>query len=95
MRVSQTSTILPVLVGKEKKNQGRKKKLQRTGSLSKDGQKGRADKGRADVGTNQRPDTLVVFVRNSKGCEDTHQSERLGRSGGRHLSGRAHLGLGG
>jgi hypothetical protein len=39
VRVSQTSTIPPVLVGKEKKNQGRKKKPQRTGALSKDGQK--------------------------------------------------------
>jgi hypothetical protein len=40
---------------------------------SKDGQKGRTEKGREDIGTNQRPDTLVAFVRNSKGCEDTHQ----------------------
>jgi hypothetical protein len=55
------------LVGKENKNQGRKKKTERIGALSKDGQKGRSDKDRADVGTNQRPDTLVAFVRNSKG----------------------------
>ncbi len=45
---------------------------------SKDAQKDRVEKGRENVGTNQRPDTLVAFVRNSKGCEDTHQSVRDG-----------------
>jgi hypothetical protein len=27
---------------------------------------------------NQGPDTLTVFVRNSKGCEDTHEPVRDG-----------------
>jgi hypothetical protein len=45
---------------------------------SNDGQKDRSEKGREDVGTNQKPDTLVAFVRNSKGCEDTHQPVRGG-----------------
>jgi hypothetical protein len=40
--------------------------------------KGRSEKDREDVGTNQRPDKLVVFVRNSKGCEDNHQPVRDG-----------------
>jgi hypothetical protein len=76
VRVSQTSTIPPVMVGKENKNQGRKKKTEQIDTLSKDGQKGKSDKDRTDVGTNQRPDTLVAFVRNLKGCEDTQQPVR-------------------
>ena len=30
------------------------------------------------LGTYQGPDTLTVFVRNSEGCEDTHQPGRVG-----------------
>ena len=41
---------------------------------SKDGQ----EKGREDGGRNQGPDTLVVFVRNSQGCKDTHEPVRGG-----------------
>ena len=73
MRVSQTSTIPPVLVANEKKSLAPTGALWNKSGSSKDGQKGRSEKDREDVGTNQRPDTLVAFVRNSKGCEDTHQ----------------------
>ncbi len=68
MRVSQTLTILPVLVGKEKKIPCPSRRSLEQDS-SKDGQKDRSEKGREDVGTNQRPDTLVSFVRNSKGYD--------------------------
>ncbi len=37
----------------------------------KDGQE---EQGREGVDTNQGPDTLVAFVRNSKGCEDTQRT---------------------
>ncbi len=72
VRVSETSTIPPVLVGKKKKIPCPNGLSLEQSSL-KDGQKDRSEKDREDVGTNQRPVTLVVFVRNSKGCEDTNQ----------------------
>ncbi len=37
-----------------------------------------SEQGREGVGANQGPDTLDTFVRNSKGCEDTHQPVRGG-----------------
>jgi hypothetical protein len=65
VRAYETSTIHPVLVAILKKKTFSKKSFPH-----EDGQE---EQGRGGVGANQGPDTLVAFVRNSKGCEDTHQ----------------------
>jgi hypothetical protein len=42
------------------------------------GRGGQEEQGREGVGATQGPDTLVAFVSNSKGCEDTYQPVRGG-----------------
>ena len=70
VRVYETSTIHPVLVA----NSQKKNIFQKILSI----EDGQTEQGREGVGANQGPDTLVVFVKNSKVFEDTHQPVRDG-----------------
>jgi hypothetical protein len=70
VRVYETSAIHPVLVAN---SPFEKKFSTEINLLTEDGQE---EQGREGVGATQGPDTLVAFVRISKGCEDTHQPVR-------------------